>query len=345
MKSHLPKEFEFSHWFSFYLHDQMLESLKSAEKAKVFSAKVKLKDKSHASQIEGLSGERFITWLENNGYKAEVYTMYFKQLCAALVADFLHFIYESLQCSRKGKLTVAYALLRKPLKENLFYMEWLLARPGEFLSRFETKDTKRFNLPHPNETSESEHIKIIREAIKKTPSKEWFSAELIHEFRFKKNSPMSLEPTWQKANHLFTSFKHLETEECNLNFIFSNQDSHYSQWNAYYTFVPVLLFHSLQIFEGLMANFAKRECHDTDIMPYRNIAGMALYLQQPPWESDVREPLNLLCKCFSQAKLKCPFCGTLFHFDQDNIRLLYEKGELACINNCENTNLHYQEKP
>ena len=164
--SHLPEEFEFSHWYSIFLHDQLVETLKSAEEANVFNSTIKFKDESHGKAVEGLSGEEFIEWLEGNGYKTDVVVLYYKQLCAALLSDFLHFIYESLKCSRKGKLTVAYALLRKPLKENLFYMEWLLARPGEFLERFEEENPHRFKLPHSEETTESEHIAIVREAAK-----------------------------------------------------------------------------------------------------------------------------------------------------------------------------------
>jgi hypothetical protein len=211
--SHLPKKFEFSHWYSFFLHDQLVETLKSAEEANVFNSKIEFKDESHEKAVEGLSGEEFIEWLEENGYKTDVIILYYKQLYAALLSDFLHFIYESLKCSRKGKLTVAYALLRKPLKENLFYMEWLLARPDEFLKRFEEESIYRFKLPHSEEATESEHIAIIREATKNTKTGLWVGAEFLHEIRFKKNSPISLEPLWQKANHLVTTFKYMEAEE------------------------------------------------------------------------------------------------------------------------------------
>lgn len=333
-KSFLPDEFELSHWFSFFLHDQLVETLKFAEKANSFHSEIELKDEKHQKLIEGMIGEELISWLEENGYKKDVVGLYYKQLFAALLSDFLHFIYESLQCSSKGKLTVAYALLRKPLKENLFYMEWLLARPGDFLDRFEAENPNRFKLPHPNNSSEPEHKKIIKEAMKNTVSGEWIDSNFLHELRFKKKSPVSLEPTWQKANHLVTTFRHMKTESCNLNFVFSNADSHYIQWKNYYQFVPILLFHAVEVVEALLAKFATRECHKQDIMPLRTVAGMMLYLQNSPWESNTETLFVDFGKSLEKAKSACPKCGNFFNFDNNNLTLLYNKGSVSCYNGC-----------
>lgn len=143
----LPAEFRFCHNYCFFLHDQLVETLISGEKAKIFRIRIKHKGKSEADEMANYSGEGLVDWLEAHGYKNEVRKLYYKQVCAALLSDLLHFIYEALQCSRKGKLTVAYALLRKPLKDNLFLLEWLLARPTDFLKRFEGENPKRFQLP------------------------------------------------------------------------------------------------------------------------------------------------------------------------------------------------------
>ena len=331
---HLPEEFAFSHWYCFFLHDQLVETLTSAEEANVFNIVINFKDESHSKAINGLSGEVFIDWLEKNGYKSDVIILYYKQLCAALMSDFLHFIYESLQCSRKGKLTVAYALLRKPLKENLFFMEWLLARPGDFLKRFEEVNPHRFKLPHPESLSESEYIAIIREAAENTKTGLWVDAEFLHELRFKKKSNISLETLWQKANHLVTSFKYMETEACNLNFVFSDSNAHYSQWSIYYRFVPILLFHAVEVIEGLLQRFAKRKNHEIDIMPLRNIAGMMLYLENPPCVLDMKESIDRFGKMFEKSELCCPNCKNAFKFHHDNISLLYRNGSLLCEHGC-----------
>lgn len=339
-KSYIPEVFKFGHEYCFFLHDQLVETLQSAEKASIFNSTIKFNDESHSQAIEGLSGDEFIDWLEKNGYKGNVIDLYYKQLCAALLSDFLHFIFESLQCSRKGKLTVAYALLRKPLKENLFYMEWLLARPDDFLARFEKAEKNRFRLPDPEASCESDHIAIIREAAESTNAGLWIEAEFLHELRYKKNSLVSLEPAWQKATHLVTTFRHLETEECNLNFIFSDSNARYSQWSGYYQFVPILLFHAVEVIEGLLNRFAKREHHEVDIMPLRNIAGMMLYWESSPLGSDMTESMDSFGVVLKQAKLCCQNCGCAFEFHRDNISMLYSDGSLSCEHGCGVTSLH-----
>lgn len=219
-------------------------------------------------------------------------------------------------------------------------MEWLLARPGDFLKRFEGKQTGRFKLPHTEVSTEPEHIAIIREAMNNTKTGLWIDAEFIHELRFKKKSPISLEPLWQKATHLVTTFKHLQTEECNLNFVFSNPDDHYSQWFEYYKTVPILLFHAVEIIEALLKRFAKRKNESLNIMPLRNIAGMILHFEESPLKIDTNEIATQFKKTFEEAEIPCPKCENFFHLHHDNISSLYQRGSLSCKYGCGEICLH-----
>jgi hypothetical protein len=313
----------------------------SAEKAKVFQVQFKHKDKSHAQEIAKLKGEELVTWMEANGYKDEVRNLYYKQVCAALLSDFLHFIYEALQCSRKGKLTVAYALLRKPLKDDLFYLEWLLATPADFLRRFEGENQNRFSLLP--KFKEQEQIAIIREAIKES-KQGVVPAEFIHAFRFKKSLSYGFEPLWQKANHLITTQGDLETEPCNFNFVFSNKDSRYAQWVGLYWFLPVLLFHAMSVFEALFGKFAKRVCHKFDIMPLRTTAGLLLCMQHPPMAGKMDDPERILKEGFEKAGLKCSKCSTAYVMDKKNLEQFYITGSVRCKKGCGSLNLHAKVK-
>lgn len=336
----LPEEFEFSHEYCFFLHDQLVETLKSAEEAKVFDIHFKFREPDHAKQIEGLSGEKFVQWMELNGYKTEVWLLYYKQICAALLSDFLHFIYEALQCSRKGKLTVTYALLRKPFKENLFLLEWLLARPGEFLERFEWNDPSRFKLE--KQASVEDQVSIIREALEHTPHGNWIPAEYLHELRFRKDSPISMESAWQKANHLVTTFRFLETEPCNFNFVFSNDDARYSQWEGLYLVLPILLFHSVQVIEAIVSGFTRRQHHEQDIIPLRTVAGMLLWMKNPPMSADIEMAETALRNQIENAGLNCPKCDKPYIWHSANLLSFYEQGSVSCSNNCGTLNLHVE---
>lgn len=126
-RNFIPEEYKFAHEYCFFLHDLLANIVVVGEQEKIFHHRFKLKDPEHVKQLEGKSGEELAEWMETNGYAAEFYETNRRQIIVALLSDFCHFIYEALECSRKGKLTVSFALLRKPLKENLFYFEWLLA--------------------------------------------------------------------------------------------------------------------------------------------------------------------------------------------------------------------------
>ena len=168
----------------------------------------------------------------------------------------------------------------------------------------------------------------------------WVEPEFLHELRYKKNSPISLEPLWQKANHLVTTFKYMETENCDFNFVFSNSDANYSQWSGYYQFVPILLFHAVEVIEALLKRLCKRKDEEADIMPLRNIAGMVYALENPPWESDMRDAIADFGTTLEAAELSCPNCGGAFRFHHQNISLFYESGSLVCEHGCGEICLH-----
>ncbi|MDA3789775.1 MAG: hypothetical protein PF503_14925, partial [Desulfobacula sp.] len=50
----LPNEFEFSHWYCFFLHDQLVETLKSAEEVNVFNSTIKFNKKEHYKAIKAI---------------------------------------------------------------------------------------------------------------------------------------------------------------------------------------------------------------------------------------------------------------------------------------------------
>lgn len=326
----LPGKYRFSHDFCFFLHDQLVEALKSGEEASIFNHEITM-EPDEISAIEGLDGDKLIDWLENNDHKDLVLILYYKQICAALLSDMLHFIYEALQCSKKGKLTVTYALLRKPFKENLFFLEWLLGDPGDFLTRFDIGNIKELSIN--SALTGSEKIHIISKAIKNTPVGEWLSAEFIYALRFDKKNEDSMEPLFQKANHLVTTFRFLETEKQNFNFVFSTDESWESQWDHLYTFLPILLFHAVQVFEGLLSKFAKR-ADGFDLTELRTLIGFAFWSRDCYLEFEHDTLFKEIHKHLKTANLHCDSCKSPIEFEDEQLLALYEDYMISC-NKCE----------
>lgn len=261
---------------------------------------------------------------------ASVYEVTFKLICRALAFDFLEFVGEAVRTTIRGPLTVAIALLRKPLKENLFYLEWILADPEDFFKRFYGGDVEGLAL---SKIAEKRKLEIIRGAMAKSPYAEWVEAEFIYELRFEKKSPISLEPSWQKANHLITTMGVLKTERENFNFIFSTPDARDTQWRGFYATVPILLFHALQIIETMIAQFAKRAAPGGDLVPLRTLAAMLLWMKSKGCVLDVTDVARRFSSVVGSVirSIHCPACKKRCSTRRANIRTLFEDSALTCF--------------
>ena len=136
----------------------------------------------------------------------------------ALTSDMLNFLYEALKCFEKRKFSVAFSLLRKPLKEHLLFLSWILADEDDFISRFEFNNHVTLN-----NVSKERRLEIIRKAISKLHLKGAFDEETIWNYVYSKDHKNGFEVTWQRATHLITSHKPLlKTEDYSFNFIFED---------------------------------------------------------------------------------------------------------------------------
>jgi hypothetical protein len=319
---HLPQEFHFSHNFCFFLHDQLVAALKAGEEARIFEAELV----SDQEVPTGLRGEALFEWLNDNGHRSVILDMYYRQITAALLADMLHFVYESLRCSAKGKLTVSFALLRKPLKENLFYLEWLLADPVDMLSAFEDEKPTAKSIKQLSDVRKKD---VIRLAVQKTSMGHWLDPEMIYDLRYNKRFVAGFEDLFQKANHLVTSFKALETEPANFNFVFSDGHAHRSQWNGLYSYLPLLLLHAVEIVEALLATFAKRQ-EGIDLTQIRSAIGFACWLDSGPHKHLGVHALKDMRSALLSEELPCPSCDTPIFSSQESMIVLYNENTVRC---------------
>ncbi|MFH7242228.1 MAG: hypothetical protein ACHWZW_05185 [Spirulina sp.] len=327
MDNFLPEKFQEIHEYCFFLHDQLVETLRSGEEANIFETKVRFKESNHSQEIEGKSGEDLIDWFRAKGYERDVRIIFYKEIFRALLSDYLHFIHEALECSRKGKLTITYALLRKPMKENLFYLEWLLANPRDFFDKYESRDPKQLSI---SRISEKDRIETIKTALEKTSLGVWIEPSFIHDIRYSKSSELSFENYFQKANHLITTFRFLETEPENFNFIFSGLSNKLSQWEGLYAILPFILFHSVQVIESLLRRMARRAVDGHDFVEVKTHIGLIKWLIEGFWEFEADEipmPIILFLK---EYDLPCKLCNSRINILRSDLDRLYLQGECVC---------------
>jgi len=319
----IPEELHFSHNFCFFLHDQLVSTIKEGSVADIFSISFKTAEPI----TEGLTGEELFAWMEKNGFREEILLLYYKQLTAALLSDFLNFTFEALKCSAKGKLTVSYALLRKPLKENLFYLEWLLADPLSMLEAFEGEN---LILRSAKSVSPERKKEIIAAAMHKTSMGDWTDAEFIYDLRYNKKCIYGYEALFQKANHLVTQAKPFETEPANFNFIFSNEESLVTQWHGFYSYLPLILIHAIEVVEALVSNFAERDAGVPDLTFLRTMIGFSHWTDTSPNRIQKTTLLADFQRSVEGVDLLCPECNVGIFSDEKSLFELYESNALRC---------------
>lgn len=156
------------------------------------------------------------------------------ELLAGLNNDFLHFTNHSLKSLHPASVAVSYTLARKPYRDSLAYLEYMYARPDEFMNIFlgyhdalKTKDLdnhlKRGTL---RQDLVKETCKILNELGALNINV--VNPDLNYDFRYKPD----YTGFYDTATHLITSRTNNSTEDVNMNFIFLNQDTESAEKHA-----------------------------------------------------------------------------------------------------------------
>lgn len=278
MKNHLPPQLQFSHDYSLWLHDGLAQIVVEGQRRGLFTTRIDLADHAERQRLD--SASHVLDWIEAEGKSTLMAEVLLKAIVPALLSDFCHFMYESLSCSRKGKLGVAFALLRKPLRENLHYLEWIVARPDDFLNTFYGRESKELSFNHIGEASRVKSI--IAEAVERCPSSGAFIPGYLYEIRFDKACPYGLEGFWNQALHLITTKAPIDTERQNFNFVFSSEEDMAVQWELYYTHVPVLLYYAAELTEVLLAYATNALMPDIAEAVLHRIVGFLYWVHESP---------------------------------------------------------------
>ena len=273
------------------------------------------------NKSKGVTGEVNIIKLMKDKQLVGMYKHHIvSHLVRALTSDMLHFIYEALRCFEKRKFAVGYALLRKPLKENLLFLVWILGDLDDFLARFEADNYKNLN-----GSTEEQRIALFTKAISRLATKDGFDPDKINATIFSKTNADGFEPIWQRASHLVTSQGSLlKTEDYNLNFIFNNP-----AYNHHYDFIyrelPKLMIFVVQVALesfGLVLQANERTvshliistmgCYEAIFLPGRN------------------QPIGRLLNKSLKPFLKCIHCDSALRITKSNAPMAYLHERIVC---------------
>ena len=320
----LPENFRFAHLFCQRLSDRLVDIHSHMVSGPFWNIQIEFRSVEEAEEFAALTeSEDVIAWLEKNEYSETLGFILSIQLFVALLGDLCQFVYEALGSSARGKTTVAFALFRKPLKDNLFYLEWLLAEPSGMMTAFFNDEAERFALH--SVASREKGVAVSRAAIAKLLTPIEFDPELIWQMRFDKTVGSGLEQYWHRALHLITHHRHVRTRPRDMNFIFGSRSERSADWEDLYTSVPLLLYYTVEVCEALVGVIT--DSAEPDWLPswlHRGV-GLAVWFRESQRWNDRTGSTDFR---IADYDLNC-VCG--FRFERERfVRRFYVNKEVKC---------------
>lgn len=331
MKQKLLKKYQFSLDYTLFLYDLAIHIVDLAEKKKVFEVSYLNPMFHNNTDIidKKLTAESLWNCLENKNPKMLLYELARKQIFHALLADLFEYMHESLDCISESKISLAYTLLRRPLKDNLFVLEWILADPNDFSDTFHNKKVEELSI---SDINQAKKLHIIKNAISKSYNSDWIDSEFIYELRYSKASLFGYEGVWNKALHLITTNKHYKTESENLNYVFTKDDETEvnSLMRFYFRALPILMNHLVEIVYSFVTKNIELNILSDSLLEAKRRVGMIL------WLKDFFNDKNHI-KLFSDARvifknmdLKCGLCKRKISFEKNNLLNYFYTSGFTC---------------
>lgn len=238
----LPRRLWWSHHLAFLLHDQLLHFVIRGDEERLFWIRLNLTDEAEGAEFGAVDDGDIIDWMRQKGRSEEAGQVIERVIVRALLSDLCQFLFESIESAAKGKVSVAFALLRKPLRDQLFILEWILADRDGFLREF-AKGPESIDLVELLKKQKDWMKQVVESAISQSTYSEFIDPAFVWELRFDKSVSWTLEGYWNQAIHLVTTNKHYRTDPENLNFVFVGDCERSDLLDRYYLLVPTVLIH------------------------------------------------------------------------------------------------------
>lgn len=252
--SKLPRKYWASQNLCWYLHDVMMSIFREVIDEDLIETKIKFKNNEEANELE--SYDCIYDWLKEKKRDDEFSKILCKDLSMRLIGDFLNYIYEVLSNLERGKITIACDLLRKPFKDNLFYLEWILYNDKEISNYIYDGKIDEYALENVKYAYKR---KIVLSSLKKNNFINQFEDielnKTIFDIRYNYNNSASLQLVWNKATHLVTTFNKIKTKD--FNFIYNNSIDYDNYWEYLYGKIPLLLLYSVGVVENIFNKYFK----------------------------------------------------------------------------------------
>jgi len=275
-----------------------------------------------------------LDWLKKNELNPEIELVLTKQIILAVASDFINFMFESMYNAKRGKMTVAYALLRKPLTDELLIFEQILGDKSDFINRFFHKGNPEDYDPSDRDLNK---LKIIENAINKTRLPIFPSSEFIYDLRYNKKCDYGINGISNHALHIVTRDRNYKTSNQNFNFVFSQHDDIERYYEHYYNLVPYLLIYSVSIIDEIVFGILKDEDNQNlrTVKEFRRFVGLIL-LTEYTSISRKRKNKKIFKELSKELVLTCPKCKAKNVIERADCELFFETEVFLCTKCFEN---------
>ena len=317
-KVKLPKKYHRLNNLSAHIYDLITEVFVRELYAPMKSTTIEFHDDKELAEEFLKAKSHALDALKKGNRDQDLEIILTKHITMSMISDMVNFIYESIDIAKKGKMSVAYSLLRKPFTDQLLLLEQLLVDRKTFIyDFFHIGDPKNYDPASRNIDKEN----VIERAIEKLNTVNVFYSKLIYESRYVKSYKGGINWITNQAIHIVTNDKNYATERQNLNFIFSNPEDTENYWNHFYSVVPYLLIYTSAIIDKIVFEFID----DVDDQKVRKDLKRFIAILMIFPES--RSMFRLLGKVM---KTQCSICNHSNVFGKKMFQLFFNENILLC---------------
>lgn len=244
---HLPEKYQKDHriceFLLYQIEDFVLKDVYKAlrvQEIKLNEGDVLPNDEEHILD--------FLVRINKNDKHDEIIT---SNILNGLISDICQFLQIVLFSSMQMRLTVSFALIRKPFVYDLLIILRLYFTK-DFLPKF-NNDTS-FDTTKLTEDDKLQLLQISEQVLISNSIK----ASDVYNFIFNQKLPDSIINMSNKALHPSTTRNHNNsTKVQNLNFVFSTSNDENAQWEYLYNRLPLLLLYLNEVLEFIVFDHLK----------------------------------------------------------------------------------------
>ncbi len=252
----LPERYQGRHEYSITLYNQILTLFKGIEKRNALKTKLEAKSPTDFEDLRTLNDGELRGWLLAHGYDDAVYLLDYRHCVATIVTDALQFLLTALNSSERGQVDVAYLLLKKPLRDDLFYLEYLLAFPEEFIALFNDTGSAERLAFGDRAMSKYKIVSVIEGALKQIGIP-FFTAPALYDLRFNTEHPACFDRYFDESSRLSVSHRLSSDGNGNIGFDYTDEEAAIARWDHFYQNVPGLLLYMFSLVSKLVDTIAK----------------------------------------------------------------------------------------